>query len=56
MPKLNSRQVSYLTRSLAFISLISFLDKEYYIYGLGFHEKKEEQDRISTYKEGFRGE
>jgi hypothetical protein len=56
MPKLNGRQVSYLTGSLAFVSLISFLDKEYHVRGSGFREKGEEQDRISTCKEGFRGE
>jgi hypothetical protein len=56
MTKLNGRQVSYLTGSLAFVSLISFLDKEYHVRGSGFREKGREQDRISTCKEGFRGE
>jgi hypothetical protein len=50
--KLNGRQVSYLTESLAFVSLISFSDKEYHVRGSGFRDQGEEQDRISTRKEG----
>jgi hypothetical protein len=56
MLKLNGRQVSYFTGSLAFVLLISFLDKEYYIYSLSFCEKREEQDRIFICKKGFKGE
>jgi hypothetical protein len=53
---LNGRQVSYLTKTLAFVSLISLSDKEYHACSPGFCEKGEEQDRASTRKEGSEGE
>ena len=49
---LNGRQVSYLTKTLAFVSLISPSDKEYYVRSSGFCEKGGEQDRTSTRNEG----
>jgi len=53
---LNGRQVSYLTKILAFFSLISFSDKEYHVRSSGFCEKGGKQDRTSTRKEGSEGE
>jgi len=53
---LNGQQVSYLTESLAFASLTSFLDKEYHVRSSSFCKKGEEQDRTSTHKEGCEGE
>ena len=41
-----------LSESLAFVSLISFLDKKYHVRGSGFRGFREEQGRISTRKEG----
>jgi hypothetical protein len=53
---LNGRQVSCLTKTLAFVSLISHSDKEYHVRSSGFCEKGEEQDRTSTHKESSEGE
>jgi len=45
-----------LTKTLAFVSLISLSDTEYHVRSSGFCEKGEEQDRTSTRKEGSEGE
>jgi hypothetical protein len=50
---LNGRQVSYLTNTLAFVSLIPLSDKEYHVRSSGFCEKGEEQARTSTCKEAL---
>jgi hypothetical protein len=56
IPPLNGRQVSYLTKTLVFVLLISHSDQEYHVRSSGFCEKGGGQDRTSAHKEGSEGE
>jgi hypothetical protein len=44
--------VSYITESLACVSLKLSSNKEYHVRDSGFRERGEEQDRTSIHKEG----